>query len=71
MIDPAKISGITDWPTLTLTTFKEVRSTLGRLGYHRPWIPNFAKMRSPLQTYDRRDGSSRLEASTVRKPSED
>src|SRR5712672_2591011 len=47
MIDPAKISGITDWPT-TLTTIKEVRSTLGLLGYHRPWIPNFAKIAKPL-----------------------
>jgi len=47
MIDPAKISGITDWPT-TLTTIKEVRSTLGLLRYHRPWIPNFAKIAKPL-----------------------
>ena len=47
MIDPAKISGIMDWPT-TLTTIKEVRSTLGLLGYHRPWIPNFAKIAKPL-----------------------
>jgi len=47
MIDPAKISGITDWPT-TLTTIKEVRSTLGLLGYHRLWIPNFAKIVKPL-----------------------
>src|SRR5712672_1848800 len=46
MIDPAKISGITDWPT-TLTTIKEVRSTLGLLGYHRPWIPTFAKIAKP------------------------
>jgi len=47
MIDPAKISGIMDWPT-TLTTIKEVRSTLGLLGYHRPWIPNFTKIAKPL-----------------------
>jgi len=47
MIDPAKISGITDWHT-TLTTIKEVRSTLGLLGYHCPWIPNFAKIVKPL-----------------------
>jgi len=47
MIDPAKISGITDWPT-TLTTIKEVRSTLGLLGYHCPWIPNFTKIVKPL-----------------------
>jgi len=47
MIDPAKISRITDWPT-TLTTIKEVQSTLGLLGYHHPWIPNFAKIAKPL-----------------------
>jgi len=42
MIDPAKIAGIRDWPT-TLKNVKEVRSTLGLLGYHHPWIPNFLK----------------------------
>jgi len=47
MIDPAKIAGITDWPT-TLKSVKEVRSTLGLLGYHCPWIPNFAKIAKPL-----------------------
>ena len=47
MIDPAKIAGITNWPT-TLNSVKEVRSTLGLLGYHRPWIPNFAKIAKPL-----------------------
>ena len=47
MIDPAKIAGITNWPT-TLNSVKEVRSTLGLLGYHRPWIPNFAKITKPL-----------------------
>src|SRR5712672_1312200 len=47
MIDLAKIAGITDWPT-TLNSVKEVRSTLRLLGYHRPWIPNFAKIAKPL-----------------------
>jgi len=47
MIDPAKIAGITNWPT-TLNSVKEVRSTLGLLGYHCPWIPNFAKIAKPL-----------------------
>src|SRR5712672_1767139 len=47
MIDPAKIAGITNWPT-TLNSIKEVQSTLGLLGYHRPWIPNFAKIAKPL-----------------------
>src|SRR5712672_4748494 len=47
MIDPAKIAGIRDWPT-TLKNVKEVRSTLGLLGYHCPWIPNFSKIAKPL-----------------------
>jgi hypothetical protein len=47
MIDPAKIVGITEWPT-TLKNIKDVRSTLGLLGYHRQWIPNFAKIAKPL-----------------------
>jgi hypothetical protein len=47
MIDPAKIAGIKEWPT-TLKTVKEVRSTLGLLGYHRPWIPNFVQIAKPL-----------------------
>ena len=47
MIDPAKIAGITNWPT-TLNSIKEVRSTLGLLSYHCPWIPNFAKIAKPL-----------------------
>jgi Reverse transcriptase (RNA-dependent DNA polymerase) len=47
MIDPAKIAGIKEWPT-TLKNVKEVRSTLGLIGYHRPWIPNFAQIAKPL-----------------------
>src|SRR5712672_3716053 len=47
MIDPAKLAGIRDWPT-TLKNVKEVRSTLGLLGYHCPWIPNFSKIAKPL-----------------------
>jgi hypothetical protein len=47
MIDLAKIAGITEWPT-TLKSIKDVRSTLGLLGYHHQWIPNFAKIAKPL-----------------------
>jgi Reverse transcriptase (RNA-dependent DNA polymerase) len=47
MIDPAKIAGIKEWPT-TLKNVKEVQSTLGLIGYHRPWIPNFAQIAKPL-----------------------
>jgi hypothetical protein len=41
-IDPAKVTGISKWPT-TLKNIKEVRKTMGVLGYQRPFIPGFAK----------------------------
>jgi hypothetical protein len=47
MIDPAKIAGIKEWPT-TLKNIKEVRSTLGLIGCHHPWIPNFTQIAKPL-----------------------
>jgi hypothetical protein len=40
-IDPAKVTGISEWPT-TLRNVKEVRKTMGVLGYQRPFIPGFA-----------------------------
>ena len=42
-IDPSKIAGITKWPQV-LHSVKEVCSTLGILGYHRAFIPGFAKI---------------------------
>jgi hypothetical protein len=36
-IDPAKVAGIAKWPR-KLKSVKEVRSTLGVLGYQRPFI---------------------------------
>jgi hypothetical protein len=47
IIDPTKIAGIKEWPT-TLKNVKEVRSTLGLIGYHHPWIPNFTQIAKPL-----------------------
>jgi hypothetical protein len=41
-IDPAKVTGISEWLT-TLRNVKEVRKTMGVLGYQRPFIPGFAK----------------------------
>jgi len=41
-IDSAKVTGISEWPT-TLKNVKEVRKTMGVLGYQRPFIPGFAK----------------------------
>ena len=46
-IDPVKANGLRDWPR-TLTTVKQVRSTLGILGYQRPFIPNYANIAKPL-----------------------
>jgi len=46
-IDPSKIAGIKEWPT-TLKSVKEVRSTLGVLGFQRPFIPRFARIAKPL-----------------------
>ena len=46
-IDPSKIAGIAKWPHV-LKSVKEVRSTLGVLGYHRTFIPGFADIARPL-----------------------
>jgi hypothetical protein len=46
-IDPSKIAGIKEWPR-TLKSVKEVRSTLGVLGFQRPFIPGFAHIAKPL-----------------------
>ena len=40
-IDPSKVAGIRDWPH-QLKDVKQVHSTLGVLGYQRPFIKNFA-----------------------------
>jgi RNase H-like domain found in reverse transcriptase len=42
-IDPTKQNGITVW-LRKLTSVKQVRSTLGMLGYQRPFIPQFAHL---------------------------
>ena len=46
-IDPAKVAGIAEWPR-ELKTVKEVRRTLGVLGYQRPFIRGFAHIAKPL-----------------------
>jgi len=48
MIDPAKNRRHQKIGPPHLKNVKEVRSTLGLLGYHRPWIPNFSKIAKPL-----------------------
>ena len=46
-IDQAKVTGITEWPR-ELKSVKEVQSTLGVLGYQRPFIRGFAHIAKPL-----------------------
>ena len=46
-IDPAKIDGIKDWPW-ELKNLKEVRSTLGVLGYQRPFVRGYANLVKPI-----------------------
>ncbi len=42
-----KVEGLVNWPR-ELQTIKQVRSTLGVLGYQRPFIPGFAHIAQPL-----------------------
>ena len=44
--DPGKLSSIKEWPTPTST--KEVRQFYGLASYYRKFLPNFAKVSSPL-----------------------
>ncbi len=46
-INPVKVEGLKQWPR-RLGTLKQVRSTLGILGYQRPFIPGFAHIARPL-----------------------
>ena len=46
-IDPMKVKGLVNWPR-KLQTIKQVQSTLGVLGYQRPFIPGFAHIVRPL-----------------------
>jgi len=39
-IDPLKVTGISEWPRM-LTSVRQVRKTMGVLGYQRPFIPGF------------------------------
>jgi hypothetical protein len=46
-INPSKITGISKWPSI-LKSIKEVRSTLGILGFQQPFIPGFTSIVKPL-----------------------
>ena len=53
-IDSSKIAGIKKWPR-QLKDIKQVRSTLGVLGYQRPFIKNFAVITRPLHNLTKKD----------------
>ena len=53
-IDPSKVAGIRDW-LRQLKDVKQVRSTLGVLGYQRPFIKNFAAIAQPLHDLTKKD----------------
>ena len=53
-INPSKIAGIKEWPR-QLKDIKQVRSTLGVLGYQRPFIKNFAAIARPLHNLTKKD----------------
>jgi hypothetical protein len=55
-INPSKIAGIKEWPR-TLKSVKEVRSTLGILGFQWPFIPGFAHIAKPLTGLLKKDST--------------
>jgi hypothetical protein len=55
-INPSKIAGIKEWPQ-TLKSVKEVRSTLGVLGFQQPFIPGFADLAKPLTHLLKKDST--------------
>jgi hypothetical protein len=46
-IDPSKVTGISEWPRM-LTSVKQVRKTLGILGYQQPFIQGFVQIARPI-----------------------
>jgi hypothetical protein len=54
LIDPSKTNGLLAWPQ-KLTSVKQVRSTLGVLGYHRAFIQGYANIIQPLNNLLKKD----------------
>jgi len=46
-IDPSKVAGLANWPQ-QLKNVKELRHTLGILGYQHPFIKGYAQLAKPL-----------------------
>jgi hypothetical protein len=53
-IEPVKVAGIADWPT-ELHNIKDIRSTLGVLGFQHPFIRNFSSIAKPLTDLLKKD----------------
>ena len=45
-MDPVKVKGIRDWPTLN--SIKDIRSFLGFCNFYRPFIKGFSAVARPL-----------------------
>jgi hypothetical protein len=45
--DPDKVQGLKEWPR-ELQNLSELRSTMGVIGYQRPFIPNFSAIARPI-----------------------
>ena len=52
-MDPVKVKGIRDWPTLT--SVKDIRSFLGFCNFYRPFIKGFSTVARPLNELTRKD----------------
>src|SRR5271168_235217 len=52
-MDPVKLKGIADWPSLT--TIKEVRSFLGFGNYYQQFIPGYGDLTKPLNDLLKKD----------------
>jgi RNase H-like domain found in reverse transcriptase len=53
MIDPAKVAGVSEWPTPT--TKKEVQSFLGFVNFYRKFIEDFSHIARPLFNLTKND----------------
>jgi RNase H-like domain found in reverse transcriptase len=53
-IKPVKLGGITDWPT-ELHNIKDIRSTLGVLGFQHLFIKNFSTITKPIMDLLKKD----------------
>jgi hypothetical protein len=53
-VDPSKIKDVVEW--VTPTTVKQVRGSLGLVGYYHQFIPDFSKIAKPLTELTNKEG---------------